>query len=93
MSGAIPHIWWVTGRRKALARGLAVELANAHNRKGSWAPGWLDLPREEQTRWLSEAEAILDSWVASELLIKFPAEFREPTRATTPVDPTEKTRK
>jgi len=65
---------WVTGRRKALARCVAVAICNANNPIGC---GWDDLVDSEKAEIEQLASDLVRDWIAGGVLACFPYEYRE----------------
>ncbi len=62
----------VTGRRKALARSLALEAVRLQGQD------WFSLSRSEQRRVIADANKIIGSWIATGVLLEFEHPWRGP---------------
>ncbi len=66
-----PKVAWITGRRKALARSLAIEFSR---REGF---DWMTLRRSERKRYTEEADKLLGDLVATEVLVSWLYPYRD----------------
>ncbi len=64
---------WVTGRRKALARCVAIALAE--DKRGAFA--WDDMSELERIKAISHAQALVKDWIAGGVLACFQYDYRE----------------
>lgn len=62
---------WVVGRRKAIARALAMSSAEAKGLR------WFDLPTQTRDSLVRDADEVVGSWVSDGLLAEFRHDYRE----------------
>lgn len=70
---------WVAGRRKALARAVAIFAAQATGRD------WGRMTSAERMKLSGDAYAAVRSWEAHGVLTSFQAEYREAEKGGTPL--------
>lgn len=66
-----PSVVYVTGRRKALARSLAILVAETDGYV------WSMFKDGERERRVDEADEVIRQWVTDGILVEFLAEYRE----------------
>ncbi len=71
---ANPIVDWVTGTRRGLARSLALVLAQERKLE------WRGLSAAQRDRLIDEGESLIKDFVASNALMQFKHEWREPER-------------
>lgn len=62
---------WITGRRRALARALAMSLAEAKGLE------WFEIPTQSRDRMVRAADAAVGDWIATGVLAEFAYDYRE----------------
>jgi hypothetical protein len=75
---------WITGRRKALARAIALEVTQAGGER------WDHLDKRGQNAAIASANALIGAWISNGVCLEYDAEFSEPAplRKTSQHDPT-----
>lgn len=77
-TGGIP---WITGRRRALARSIAVLLVEAQGRE------WTTLGLAAQSRWVEAVESRMSEWVRRGVAIEYAHPYAgEPVPDTEPAE-------
>ena len=66
--GKVP---WVVGRRKALARALAIEVANALQ------VDWTKFPQQQKDKFIQQSDAVVRQWIGAGVLAEFDYDYRE----------------
>lgn len=69
----VPTVPWVVGRKKALARVIALEI----HRLGDDGPAWERLTQAQKNKRVRDAERVIDRWVANGVLIQMAHEYRD----------------
>ena len=65
------HVFWVTGRRKAVARALALEAVRLQGED------WSKLSKAERQRIIGEADMVVGNWINNGVLSEFLYPYRE----------------
>ena len=65
------NVLWVTGRLKAVARGLALHDAQKEG------VDWLKLHRRDQTKRIRDAEEVITRWVENGVISSFLYPYRD----------------
>lgn len=69
-----PTVPYVSGRRRALARALAIEASRLQDAV------WTDLRASERRRLEREADEVIRRWISNGVLVEFLYEYREVER-------------